>query len=93
MKFNCDSAAGDIIVEILSDACLLGSILINIYWSIHVYFAGIPQIVVTEICNSNRNVLKENNQSPTDTGVLGPILMMTQEDIDISALSSLSINN
>lgn len=93
MKFNCDSAAGDIIVEILSDACLLGSILINIYWWIHVYFAGIPQIVVTEICNNNRNVLKENNQSQTDTGVLGPILMMTQEDIDISALLSLSINN
>lgn len=93
MKFNCDSAAGDIIVEILSDACLLGSILINIYWWIHVYFAGIPQIVVTEICNNNRNVLKENNQSPTDTGVLGPILMMTQEDIHISALLSLSINN
>lgn len=93
MKFNCDSAAGDIIVEILSDACLLGSILINIYWWIHVYFAGIPQIVVTEICNNNRNVLKENNQSPTDTGVLGPILMMTQEDIHISALLSLGINN
>lgn len=93
MKFNCDSAAGDIIVEILSDACLLGSILINIYWWIHVYFAGIPQIVVTEICNNNRNVLKENNQSPTDTGVLGPILMMTQEDIHISALLSLGMNN
>lgn len=48
---------------------------------------------LTEICNSNRNVLKENNQSPTDTGVLGPILMMTQEDVDIPALLSLGINN
>lgn len=82
-----------ILLEILSDACLLGSILINIYWSVHVYFAGIPQIVVTEICNNNRNVLKENNQSPTDTGVLGLILMMTQEDIHISALLSLGMNN
>lgn len=82
-----------ILLEILSDACLLGSILINIYWSVHVYFAGIPQIVVTEICNNNRNVLKENNQSQTDTGVLGPILMMTQEDIHISALLSLGMNN